>query len=38
VVFGKDSLTYGELDDRANQLTHHLRDLGVGLETVAARR
>ena len=34
VVFADQNLTYGELDARANQLAHHLRDLGVGAETV----
>ncbi len=29
VVFGKESLTYGELDCRANQLAHHLIKLGA---------
>ncbi|WP_343073363.1 non-ribosomal peptide synthase/polyketide synthase [Pyxidicoccus fallax] len=31
---GAESLTHGELNRRANQLAHHLRSLGVGLETV----
>jgi amino acid adenylation domain-containing protein len=29
VVFGNESLTYRELDRRANQLAHHLQELGA---------
>ncbi|HEX8853568.1 MAG TPA: amino acid adenylation domain-containing protein, partial [Pyrinomonadaceae bacterium] len=34
VVFGEQTLTYGELNERANQLAHHLRSLGVGAESL----
>ena len=36
VVFGDESLTYEELNWRANQLAHHLKFLGAGPETLVA--
>jgi amino acid adenylation domain-containing protein len=32
VELAGDTMTYRELDERANQLAHHLRALGIGLE------
>jgi amino acid adenylation domain-containing protein len=34
LVFGEKSLTYQELNKRANQLAHHLREMRVGPETL----
>ncbi|WP_175439954.1 non-ribosomal peptide synthetase [Micromonospora nigra] len=36
VTFETTSLTYRDLDTRANQLAHHLRDHGVGPDTLVA--
>ncbi|MDQ3258528.1 MAG: amino acid adenylation domain-containing protein, partial [Acidobacteriota bacterium] len=36
VVFGDTRLTYREVDERANQLAHHLRDQGVKADTLVA--
>ncbi|MEM7346155.1 MAG: amino acid adenylation domain-containing protein, partial [Chloroflexota bacterium] len=34
LIYNDDQLTYQELNERANQLAHHLRALGVGAETL----
>lgn len=34
VVAGRQAMSYGELNRRANQLAHYLRELGVGPETL----
>jgi amino acid adenylation domain-containing protein len=34
LVFEEQRLSYGELNQRANQLAHHLQTLGVGVETL----
>lgn len=36
LVFEEEQLTYGALNIRANQLSHHLQTLGVGPETLVA--
>jgi iturin family lipopeptide synthetase A len=37
VVFGDSRLTYTELNQRANQLAHYLKKLGVGAEVLSTR-
>jgi amino acid adenylation domain-containing protein len=34
VIFNDEKMTYRELDERANKLAWHLRDLGVGPDTI----
>ena len=34
IVFGDKQLSYRRLNERANRLAHHLRELGVGRETL----
>ncbi len=34
LVFADSKITYRELNRRANQLAHHLRSMGVGIETL----
>ncbi|MEM7538892.1 MAG: condensation domain-containing protein, partial [Chloroflexota bacterium] len=36
LVFGEQQLTYAELNTRANQLAHHLLELGVQADTLVA--
>jgi amino acid adenylation domain-containing protein len=36
VVFGDETLSYGELNQRANQLAHYLKKKGIGPESIVA--